>query len=99
MEGTYHIMAEGALWVMTFRILGWGGCFGRCGVALTVVSGVLIRGRQRGLGKYRREKARGQQCRDCVRRSRGAPESEKGERRSRGAPESEKGETDSSLNL
>ena len=61
--------------------------------------GVLIRGRQRGLGRYRREKARGQQRRDCVRRSRGAPESGKGERRSRGAPESEKGETDSSLNL
>ena len=42
--------------VMKFRILEWGGCFGRCGVALTVISGVLIRGRQRGLGRYRREK-------------------------------------------
>ena len=72
--------------MMKFRILGWGGCFGRCGVALSVVSGVLVRGRQRGLGRYRREKARGQQCRGCVCRS-------------RGAPESEKGETGSSLNL
>ena len=49
MEGTYHIMAEGALWVMTFRILGWGGCFGRCAVALTVVSGSSLEEGRGGL--------------------------------------------------